>query len=100
MISILRSNGVLGRIRLALAISVLFDIAAGVFAGIVYSTVPSSSIAGMLDNLGAPVEALVMWVAPGHTVTQPLLDMLFSAIISWVVVWIALSLPAWWTNRQ
>ena len=100
MISILRSNGVLGRVRLALAIAVLFDIAAGVFAGIVYSVVPSSAIARVLDNLGAPVEELVMWVAPGHTGTQPFLGMLFSVILSWAVVWIALSLPAWWTNRQ
>lgn len=66
MIRILRSSGGLGRVRLALVISVLFDIVVGVFAGIVYSKAPSSSIARMLDDLGAPVGALTLWVAPGH----------------------------------
>jgi hypothetical protein len=100
MVRALRSKGILGRIRLALVIAVLFDIIVGVFAGVVYSAAPSSSIARMLDGLGAPVQSLTNWVAPGHTGTQPLLDMLFSFILSWSLIWICLSLPAWWTARQ
>lgn len=100
MIKIFRLDGGFARVRLALVISVLFDVVVGIFAGIVYSTAPSSSVARLLDDLGAPAGELTDWIAPGHTGVQPFLAMLFSAVFTWAVIWIALSLPSWWRNRQ
>src|SRR5260370_1775210 len=96
----LRSNGSLARVPVALVVSVVFEFVLGVFAGTVYSKAPSSSLARLLDDLGAPAERLTNWLAPGHTGLPPLLDMLISFIFSWAVIWIDLSLPSWWHKRQ
>jgi hypothetical protein len=99
MIKILRSSGRLSRAQLALVVSVVFNVVLGVFSGIVYTKAPSSPLARLLDDLGAPAERMTYWLAPGHTGLQPVLVMLISVIFSWVVIWTALSLPSWWSKR-
>jgi len=100
MKEIFQSNGGLGRARVALVISIIFDVVLGVFAGITYAVAPSSLVARVLDRIGVPAQALTYWLAPGHTGVQPLLALFFSVFFSWLVVWSAISLPTWWHHRQ
>jgi hypothetical protein len=97
---LLRSIARLGRVRLALVISVLLNILLGVIADIAYSTASSSRISRLFDRLGAPAEALTNWLVPGHTVVQPVADMFFSVTFCWAVMWISLSVAALWSRRE
>jgi hypothetical protein len=91
MINVLRSNESFGRVLRALLIALLADAVLGIFALFVYSTVPSSATARVLDVLNAPVEVLTLWVVAGHTFLQPLVDMLLIVIITWGAMWVGLN---------
>lgn len=78
----------------AFVISIVLDIVMAAFAGVVYISAPFSAAAKVLDRIGSPVEMLAYWLAPGHTLVQPLVDMLFSVLFDWLIVWGSLGL---WT---
>lgn len=84
----------LKRIWLALLLSIALDIVLVLIFSAVYSWAPESRVSEVLDQIGAPVERLVNWIAPGHSGVQPLLDMLFSAIFVWALTWIVLVLSS------
>ena len=74
---------------MALVISLTLD---AVSVVIDMRVAPSSRIGRLLEESNAPEEALVNWLVPGHTLVQPLADMVFSIIIDWALVFIVLSL--------
>jgi hypothetical protein len=100
MISAFRPSGTFGRARRAFVIAVVTDVVLGLCAATVYSAAPHSATAKISDGLGAPSEALTNLVAAGHGGLQPLFAMLLTVAFSWVAVWIGLSLPCWWHDRQ
>jgi hypothetical protein len=93
------------RLILALGISVFLNIVLVVAGSFVdYQKYPLSRTATVVDALGQPGGAVAIWLAPaGHDLPQILAASLisFSASIFFyaLLLWIAISLPAWWRNR-
>ena len=58
-----------------------------------------SRIQRAVVSLLSPAEILTVGFAPGHGGAQILAVVIFSVLVYAIVVWVALSLPAWWRRR-
>ena len=84
-------NPQLRRIVYAFWITLVVDVSLGVPA-FVFALRPEQhhGFARFLDMLGAPAEAITMWLVPGHTLVQPLFDMATTIVLTFAAVWCAL----------
>ncbi len=91
----------LWRVAIALLISIALN---GILLAIGFSIDPKrenlSRIASVANALLRPAGAFTEQFAPGHGGTQILILIISSLVFYTLVVWVALSLPVWWTRRE